>query len=165
MSMLERWLPHPVLTLFLTLVWVMLMNDVSLGNVILGFLLAWAIAKFTSAYWPGRPRVRNPAMIVEYALIVLWDIVVSNVQVAYLVLFRRGESLKSTFITIPLEVTSPEAITTLAGTITMTPGTVSADVSADGRALLVHCLETTDPAETVATIKQRYERRLLRIFQ
>jgi multicomponent K+:H+ antiporter subunit E len=162
--MLERWLPHPILTVFLTLVWVLLMNDFSLGNFILGGGLAWAIAKFTSAYWPGRPRIRNPVMVVEYALVVLWDIVVSNVQVAYLVLFRRGDSLKSMFLTVPLELTSPEAITTLAGTITMTPGTVSADVSADGRALLVHCLETDDPAATVATIKQRYERRLLEIF-
>ena len=47
----------------------------------------------------------------------------------------------------------------------MTPGTVSADVSADGRALLVHCLETDGPEETIAQIKQRYERRLKRIFE
>ncbi|MGE0260580.1 MAG: Na+/H+ antiporter subunit E, partial [Alphaproteobacteria bacterium] len=53
----------------------------------------------------------------------------------------------------------------LAGTITMTPGTVSADLSADGRALLVHCLETGDPAATVSAIQHRYERRLLRIFE
>ena len=45
---------------------------------------------------------------------------------------------------------TPEAIAVLAGTITMTPGTVSADLSADGRALLVHCLDTGDPAATVA---------------
>ena len=163
--MFERWLPHPVLTVFLTLVWVMLMNDFSLGNFVIGAAVGWAIAKFTSVYWPGRPRIRNPAAIIEYVTIVLWDIVVSNVQVAYLVLFRRGQSLRSTFVTVPLDLESPEAITTLAGTITMTPGTLSADVSADGRALLVHCLETTDPAGTVADIKRRYERRLMRIFQ
>ena len=68
-------------------------------------------------------------------------------------------------MTIPLDVQTPEAIAVLAGTITMTPGTVSSDLSADGRALLVHCLETDDPVGTVATIKRRYERRLLRIFE
>jgi multicomponent K+:H+ antiporter subunit E len=68
-------------------------------------------------------------------------------------------------VTVPLDITSPEAITTLAGTITMTPGTLSADVSADGRALLVHCLDTGDPEATVAAIKRRYEDRLRRIFE
>jgi len=85
--------------------------------------------------------------------------------VAYLLLFRRGDDLHSQFVTVPLELRSPEAITALAGTITMTPGTVSASLSADGRALLVHCLETTDPDQTVADIKSRYESRLQRIFE
>jgi len=47
----------------------------------------------------------------------------------------------------------------------MTPGTVSATLSADGRALLVHCLETYDPDKTVSDIKARYETRLQRIFE
>lgn len=163
--MRTRLLPHPMLTVILAAVWILLVNDVSWGAVAFGLLLGLAIAKLTSAYWPGRPRVRNPLTILEYFAIVLWDIIVSNVQVAYLVLFRRGESLKSQFVTIPLALESPEAIATLAGTITMTPGTLSADLSADGRSLLVHCLETTDAADTVATIKSRYERRLMRIFE
>ncbi len=52
------------------------------------------------------------------------------------------------YVTVPLDLTTPEAIAVLAGTITMTPGTVSADLSADGRALLVHCLDRTNPAAT-----------------
>ena len=67
-------------------------------------------------------------------------------------------------MTIPLALTSPEAITVLAGTITMTPGTVSAELSADGRALLVHGLDVPDPDALVAEIKSRYEARLLEIF-
>lgn len=165
MIMRARLLPHPLLTIVLAAVWVLLVNDLSLGAVVFGLLLGLAIARLTSAYWPGRPRVRRPLAILEYSLVVLRDIIVSNLQVAYLVLFRRGESLRSQFVTIPLALESPEAIATLAGTITMTPGTLSADLSADGRSLLVHCLETTDPAHTVATIKSRYERRLMRIFE
>jgi multicomponent K+:H+ antiporter subunit E len=165
MTMLQRLLPHPVLSLVLGVVWVLLVNDFSLGNLVFGLILGVVIAKITSVYWPGRPKIRNPLVIMEYALIVLWDIVVSNVQVAYLVLFRRGDSLQSRFVTVPLELKSPEAIAVLAGTITMTPGTVSADLSADGRSLLVHCLETTDPDGTVAGIKSRYEERLKRIFE
>ncbi|ARP98752.1 Na+/H+ antiporter subunit E [Pseudorhodoplanes sinuspersici] len=157
-------LPHPLLTAILALVWVLLLNDFSWGAIVFGLLLGFAIALLISPYWPERPHIRNPLAILEYFAIVLWDIVVSNVQVAYLVLFRRGDSLKSQFVTVPIALESPEAIATLAGTITMTPGTLSADLSADGRSLLVHCLDTSDPDGVVATIKSRYERRLMRIF-
>lgn len=157
-------MPHPLLTLLIVVVWVLL-NGVSWGAAVLGTILGIAIPKLTSPYWPDRPRIRSPLTIVEYALIVLWDIVVANFQVAYLILFRRGDSLRSRFITVPLDLRTPEAITALAGTITMTPGTVSADLSGDGRALLVHCLETHDAEATVANIKLRYETRLQRIFE
>ncbi|MDP3897049.1 MAG: Na+/H+ antiporter subunit E [Mesorhizobium sp.] len=163
--MLRRLFPHPLLTAAILVVWLLLNNDLALGHVVLGLALGVLIPLGTSAYWPGRPHIRAPLMIVEFALVVLWDIVVSNVQVAYLILFRRSDSLRSQFITIPLDLKTPEAITVLAGTITMTPGTVSADVSADGHALLVHCLETDSAADTVAQIKDRYERRLKRIFE
>jgi len=162
--MRARILPHPVLSLVLAAVWVLLVNDFSAGSITLGILIGVAVPRLLSAYWPNRPKLRNPRMMAEYALIVLWDIVVSNVQVAYLVLFRRGRSLRSKFVVVPLDLTTPEAITALAGTITMTPGTVSADLSADGKSLLIHCLDTDDPEEAVARIKERYERRLKEIF-
>ena len=65
---------------------------------------------------------------------------------------------------IPLELRSPEAITALAGTISLTPGTVSCDLSADGRSLLVHCLDAPDAEEAVRQMKERYEARLMEIF-
>ena len=163
--MIARFLPHPLLTLTLTLVWLMLANSFSLGGLLLGLILGVTVPKLTAAFWPKRPRVRNPLKIAEYMLVVLWDIVVANFQVAYIVLFRTNRSLRSHFITIPLEIYSPEAITVLAGTITMTPGTVTADLSADGRSLLVHCLDTGDPDNEVTGIKERYESRLKEIFE
>jgi multicomponent K+:H+ antiporter subunit E len=165
MSSLQRLFPHPLLSITTGAVWVLLVNDVSMGNLVLATILGCAIPLYTSIYWPDRPRIRHPRAVLAYLGVVLWDIVVSNIQVAYLILFRRGETLRSQFVTVPLDLTTAEAITTLAGTITLTPGTVSADLSADGRALLVHCLETADPDATVAQIKARYERPLKEIFE
>ncbi len=162
--MFKSLVPHPLLTLLIVAVWILL-SGVSWGSAVLGLILGVAIPRLTSPYWLDRPRIRSPLTIVTYALIVLWDIVVANFQVAYLILFRRGASLRSRFVTVPLDLRTPEAITALAGTITMTPGTVSADLSGDGRTLLVHCLETDDADKTVATIKSRYETRLKRIFE
>jgi multicomponent K+:H+ antiporter subunit E len=158
-------LPHPVLSATVAIVWVLLANDPSLANVLLAIVVGIAVPKLTSIYWPGRPRIRGPLLIVEYGAVVLYDIVVSNIQVARLILFRRGDSLRSKFVTIPLDLRSPEAITVLAGTITMTPGTLTVDVSADEKTLLVHCLDVSDDEDPVARIKARYERRLRRIFR
>jgi multicomponent K+:H+ antiporter subunit E len=163
--MLARIFPHPLLSIVIVIVWIFLQNQFSMGHLLLGIVIGIAVPKFTSPYWPGRPRIRNVPMIVSFIAVVLWDIVVSNVIVARLVLFRRSEGLRSRFITVPLDLKTPEAISLLAGTITMTPGTVSADLSADSRSLLVHCLETDDPDDVVAGIKNRYERRLKEIFE
>ena len=163
--MLTRLIPHPLLSLALVLVWLGLVNKLTLGNLILGGTFGLAIPMLTAAYWPDRPRVRNPLAIAQYVLVVLWDIIVANVQVAAIIVFRRNRDIRSHWVVVPLELTSAEAITVLAGTITMTPGTVSATLSADGAAILVHCLHTDDVDAVRAEIKSRYERRLKEIFE
>ena len=163
--MIARILPHPLLTLLLVIVWQMLVNEITAGSLLLGLLLGVVIPVVTSPYWPNRPKLRRPLKFFSFAMIVLWDICVANLVVARVILFRRNADLRSTWITVPLDLTSPEAITVLAGTITMTPGTVSSDLSACGRALLVHCLDAPDPDATRRQIKQRYERRLKEIFE
>ncbi len=162
--MLTRLVPHPLLSLTLVLVWLGLVNTFTLGNLILGSAIGLIIPMVTAAYWPNRPTLARPLKIVEYGLIVLWDIVVANVQVAMIILFKREPTIRSHWIPVPLELTSAEAITVLAGTITMTPGTVSATLAADGGSILVHCLHTDDPDAVRDEIKSRYERRLKEIF-
>ncbi len=161
---MKRILPHPGLTLLLILTWLMLVNEFKWGSLVFGALLGVVLPLLTAAYWPNRPLVKNWWVVAEYVLIVLYDIAKSNIIVAMIVLFRRNDSLHSAWVTVPLDLTSPEAITVLAGTITMTPGTLTADISADGRALLIHCLDAPDPDAVRDDIKARYEARLKRIF-
>lgn len=163
--MIARLIPHPLLTVLLIVVWQMLVNDVTPGSLLLGLIFGILIPILTGPYWPDRPKLKRPLKFIAFALIVLWDICVANIVVAKIILFRRNAEIRSQWISIPLELTSPEAITVLAGTITMTPGTVSADVSACGRALLVHCLDADDPDAVRDEIKTRYERRLKEIFE
>lgn len=163
--MLRKTFPHPLLSLLLVAVWLMLLNDVSLGGIVMGVILGIAIPKITSPYWPDRPRLRRPFRIAEYILLAIWDIIVANVVVAKLILFKRNADMSPAWITVPLDLRTPEAITVLAGTITLTPGTVSAEFSADGRELLVHALDAPDPDAVRDEIKTRYERRLKEIFE
>lgn len=163
--MFKRLFPHPLLSIVLALVWLALVNKVTTGNVVLGAVLGVVVPMLTGPYWPRRAKMSNPLRVIEYVLVVLWDIVVANVQVAMIIMFKRNENIRSHWITVPLDLTSPEAITVLAGTITMTPGTVSTMLAADGGSILVHCLHTDDPEEVRDTIKSRYEWRLKEIFQ
>ena len=162
--MLKRIFPHPLLSLTLLFVWLMLVNKVTVGNILLGGFLGIVVPILTSPYWPGRPELKRPFLAIPYVLIVLWDIVVASFQVAMIVLFKPRDRVRSQWIVVPLDLTSPEAISVLAGTITMTPGTVSALLASDGSRLLVHCLHTDDPEGVRAQIKSRYESRLKEIF-
>ncbi|WP_372839909.1 Na+/H+ antiporter subunit E [Phaeovulum sp.] len=162
--MMRKLFPHPQLSLLLTVVWLLLVNQLSLGSLVMALILAWAIPLLTAPYWPERPGVRNLPMIISYLGVVAWDIVVANFVVARIVLFMPNARLHTAWVAVPLRLQQPEAITVLAATITLTPGTVSADLSADSRTLLVHCLHAPDPEEVVRQIQTRYEARLLEIF-
>ena len=161
---MRHLLPHPALSGMLLIVWVLMANNVALGGIVLGAIFAVVLPKFTQPFWPDRPRMRFGRPFLGYLAIVLFDIVVANFQVAWLILFRRNRDLRARWLVVPIDLTTPEAITMLAGTISLTPGTVSSDVSADGRFLLVHGLDVADEVAEVARIKSRYETRLQLIF-
>ena len=163
-GLIRRIFPHPSLTLLLTLVWCLLVNRPSSGAVAFGLLLGVIIPAATAAYWPDRPVMRKPWRMVSYVLMVIWDIIVANIHVAMIVLFKSNEKMQPNWVCIPLDLRTPEAIAILAGTITLTPGTVSADLSDEGQSLLVHALDAPDPDAVRDEIKQRYEARLMEIF-
>ena len=161
-----RWLfPHPALTVLMAAVWMLLQPEFSAGMAVFGLILGVVIPVGTARWWPDRPEHISIGRMVTYCLMVIWDIVVANVQVAWIVLTKPNDQMRPAWVVIPLELREPEAISILAGTITLTPGTVSADLSDDGRSLLVHALDAPDPDAVRDEIKTRYERRLLEIFR
>ena len=160
-----RWLlPHPLLTLLLAVVWTLLQNQVSAGMVVFGIILGIIIPLITAAWWPDRPRGIRMGRMISYSLIVMWDILVANVTVARLILGRQ-ERLEPAFLTLPLRLETDVAISVLANTISLTPGTVSTYLSADRRCLIIHSLHATDPLEMLETIRHRYETPLKEILE
>jgi multicomponent K+:H+ antiporter subunit E len=119
---------------------------------------------FTERLRPERPRIRRPLVIARLAGAVLWDIVLSNIEVARRILGPES-AITPRFVWVPLELTDPHAILSLAGIITMTPGTLSAELSPDRRHLLVHAFNVDDEAALVAQIKARYETPLKEIYE
>ena len=156
-------LPFPLLSGALLAAWLALVGELSAGHFVLAALLAVAIPLAVAAFLEHLPRVVSPAAAIRMLLLVTLDIVLANIAVARLVLGPIGR-LRPAFVKVPLALTNPQSIALLASIITMTPGTVSADISADGRTLLVHVLDCEDPAALVARIKRRYEQPLLEVF-
>lgn len=163
--MLRRVFPHPLMTVTLVIVWMLLVNKLAVGSLVLALFLGITIPLVIAPFWPNRPRIRSVPALLAYTALVIWDIILANIAVAKIVLFKPNDQIRSAWITVPLDLRTPEAITILAATITLTPGTVTADMSACGRALLIHSLHAPDPDAIRDEIKSRYEARLKRIFE
>ncbi|MBN2646826.1 MAG: Na+/H+ antiporter subunit E [Thiotrichales bacterium] len=165
MSQLRRvWLPHPWLSFTLWLVWLLLNNTINPGHMLLGAILAILLPILTQSFWPESVSLARPKVLAKFLGVVLWDILVANLLVARLILGKK-DHLQPAFLSIPLELESPLAISILANTICLTPGTVSCDLSADQKTLLVHALDAKQPQATIDEIKHRYERPLKEIFE
>jgi multicomponent K+:H+ antiporter subunit E len=161
---MRRLLPHPLLTPALALVWLLLVNSAAPGQIVLGVLLGWALPWFTLRFWPEPVRIDRPLALLRFIGVVLGDILVANLTVARLIL-GRPERLRPAFVLVPLALKSDLAISLLANTICLTPGTVSSRLALDRQHLLVHALDAADPEQLVATIKSRYEAPLREIFE
>ncbi len=162
--MLRSLLPHPLLTPVLALVWLLLVNSFTAGQALVGLFLGWAIPLLTRGFWLDRVRIARPWWLVFFLFKVLWDILVANVIVALLIL-GGPRFARPAFVPVPLALRSELAISILANTVCLTPGTVSAWLSPDRRTLIVHGLRVDDPDALVQQIKSRYERPLIDIFE
>ena len=164
---MSRWLPFPRTSVALFAGW-LLLAGVSAGHVLLAAAFAVALPPLARRFVEeplGHARGRRAAAAaLRFAALVTWDIAVANLVVARLVLGPPAR-LRPVYIEIPLELERPLAIALLASVITMTPGTVSSDLSDDRRRLRVHVLHaSTDPQALIEHIKRRYERPLMEIF-
>ncbi|MAY42459.1 MULTISPECIES: Na+/H+ antiporter subunit E [unclassified Neptuniibacter] len=159
-----RWLPMPLHSLMLFIIWLLVNNTVAPGHIVLGAFLALTIPLLTSGMQSPQPGFRKPFASMRYMLMVIWDIIIANFEVAQLVI-RSSKKLNPAFIAIPLDIQHEFPITILASTVSLTPGTVSAEISEDKKWLYVHVLNLTDKDELITEIKHRYERPLMEIFE
>lgn len=164
---MKRILPSPLLSATLLATWLLMNNSLAAGQIVLGLVLAIAVpavtARLREKSFAGARRFARGAVAARLALRLLGDIVVSNIEVARRILGPES-ALEPRFVWVPLDIRDARGIAALMAVVTLTPGTVSADLSPDRRRLLVHGLHVPDEAELVATVKQRYEAPLMEIF-
>lgn len=169
----SRILPTPVRSLILFFVWLALNNSVAPIHLLAATLLAIAVPLLTAGFREQQLPLRHWRQAIRYLFRVLLDIVLANLQVIRLVL-GPNRLLKPGFVLVPLDLTAPLPITILAGTVSLTPGTVSAEIlpyqdddspTTTPRYLLLHVLDVADEAALIREIKQRYETPLKEIFE
>ncbi|MEH6567045.1 MAG: Na+/H+ antiporter subunit E [Halopseudomonas sp.] len=164
MSLSKRVLPHPWLSLSMLVGWQLLVNGISAGSLIMGVLLAWLIPLLTNVFWPNPPSSCRVDRLLLFVWRVLVDILLANLQVARLILGPRRE-LRPAFVEYPLSLQHEFSISVLASTVSLTPGTVSADISADRKTLLIHGLDVADEQQLIEHIRRRYEMPLKEVFE
>jgi multicomponent K+:H+ antiporter subunit E len=162
---MTRWLPFPRLTAVLLLAWLLLNESLTPGALLLAVLMASGAACALTALDLPSTAVRRPLAALRLALDVMLEIVRSNYAVAGIILNPRARARTSGFVRIPLDMRNPYGLATLACIITATPGTIWVEYDAVNSAVLLHVLDLVDEEQWVRTVKDRYERRLMEIFQ
>ncbi len=145
--------------------WALLTGHFNLENLVagfvIGFFLLWILRRAVgqTEYFP---KVRSAF---AFFLSFLWQLVQANLSVARTVLLERKEKINPAFLAIPLEARTDAEIALLANLITLTPGTLSLDVSEDRRFLYIHTLDVEDMDALRVEIKQSLERGLLEVMR
>ncbi|WP_242078385.1 Na+/H+ antiporter subunit E [Brevundimonas diminuta] len=162
---MRRVLPYPVLSLGLFVASILLSASVAPPSLALAVLLALLAPIIMLALGVDRVRVKAPMAIMRLAIDVVGDIVRSNWAVSHIILGRRRHERTSGFIHIPLDLRDRYGLAVLAIIITSTPGTLWVEYEAATGRLLLHVLDLVDEETWVRLIKDRYERRLMEIFE
>ena len=162
---MKRWLPYPLLTLGLLVMWLLLNQSVAPAQLVLGSVVAIFASRAMAALQPEKARIRSYRPIPGLAARVFADLVRSNVAVARIVLWPGQRRRTSGFIRVPLDLRNRYGLTVLACIITATPGTIWVQFDRRTNWLLVHVLDLIDEDAWIQLIKSRYERRLMDIFE
>ena len=153
---------HFLSNILLMLIWVFLTGEYNFYNFffgyIFGFLIIWLIdsGKGQSKYIKIVPR------IISFVFFFNYELIKANLQVAYEVM-TPGLGVTPGIVRIPLDVKTDFEISFLANLITLTPGTLSLDVSDDKEVLYVHSMYIKDKDEFIWSIKNGFEKRILQI--
>ncbi|MBS7457884.1 Na+/H+ antiporter subunit E [Coralloluteibacterium stylophorae] len=161
---MKRLLPTPFISIAIAVTWLLLWDSLAPGQLILAAVLAVAIPLVIGGM-RGKPmRLRAPGAVLRLLWRVGVDILRGSIDVSQAILGRTSK-VKPGFVWIRLDVTHDHAIAALAGIITLTPGTLSAELTEDRGHLLVHALDMGEAEALAHTIKARYESLLLEIFR
>ncbi|NIQ96246.1 MAG: Na+/H+ antiporter subunit E [Desulfuromonadales bacterium] len=152
---------------FLPLVWMALTGDFSAGNFLVGVLISSLARWVTYPTGEGSPLLGYLRKIWQWVRFVgffICELTLASLRITWDIMTPRHR-MRPAILGVPLDITSDEEITTLANLITLTPGTLSLDVSSDRKVLYIHAMYVEDTEQFKRDIKERLERRVKELFE
>ena len=164
---MKRWLPSPLVSGILLLLWLLLQQSIDPATLLLGTILAIGVPLLTRPFFHpiGFPRVAKPVLLLRLLAMAGIEIGRSFFNVSRIILFARAEGLNSQFIRIPLDLKNPYGLALLSCLINMTPGTVWVEILSEKYELVLHVFDLHDAQWWIDTIKTEYEKPLIDIFE
>jgi multicomponent Na+:H+ antiporter subunit E len=153
-----------LLNVILAFLWAALTANFSFGNIILGFIIAFIVIAIISKIWVKEAYAKKTWLLFSFVLYIIYELFISSFKVAADVLRPKLRNTPGV-IAIPLETDTDVEITILANLISLTPGTLTLDVSSDKKTLFVHTMFADDVDGLKASIKDHLEKRILGIMR
>lgn len=153
-----------LLNILLALAWVALTAEFTPQNFGEGFILGYVMLWLARPAIGASPYTRKIPVVIRFALAFMWDLLTASLRVAWEVITPRPR-MRPGVVAVPLDVQSSLAIILVANLITLTPGTLSLDVSQDRAVLYVHAMYVDDIDEFRREIKEGVERRVKELLE
>jgi multicomponent Na+:H+ antiporter subunit E len=153
-----------LINILLALTWAAVTGSFTLANLLFGFVLGGATLYLIREQTGSAGYLSRSRRVLALAFLFVYELILSAWRVTVLILSPQPK-LKPGIFAYPLKVDRDAEITLLANLITLTPGTLSVDVSDDRRTLYVHAIDASDPDQTRRDIAEGFERRILEAFR
>ncbi len=154
-----------LINLLLALAWGAVSGSFSAGTLGTGFVFGYLALLVARPAFGNSPYHAGVWRAVSFAGFFVRELVVSSIRVAVDVLTPRHR-MEPGIVAVPIRARTDAEITLLANLISLTPGTLSLDLSTDRRTLYVHAMyEADEPDRIRADIRDRLERRVLELFR
>ncbi len=150
--------------IFLAMLWTALAGQLTLLNLAVGFVLGALVLSFVQRENGSQRYFTRLRQVLGLDMFFVWELLLSNLRVAYDVITPR-HYMQPGIIAVPLDARTDAEITLLANLLTLTPGTLSLDVSADRRFIYVHVMYIRDVDVARRSIKDGFERRILEVLR
>jgi multicomponent K+:H+ antiporter subunit E len=163
---MKRWLPHPLTSLILFALWLLISQSIEPAHLLLALFLAVGIPLLTRPLQPLRdPRLVKPLALFRLLSMALVEVIRSCFNVSRIILFVKPGLVKSQFMRVPLDLQDRYGLALLSCLINSTPGTVWVEILPDAHELALHVFDLHDEQWWIDTIKVRYEKPLIDIFE
>ncbi len=157
-------MPLATLALSIAVIWLLMRGDASPGNFFVGLILAFTLILFLRRTYQQERAFRRWRYIFRFIFHFAWEVIVANIQVLLIVLSPRIR-IRPGIIAYKTECKTPLSITSLANSITLTPGTLSVDISKDNSTIFVHTLDIDDSDNVRESIRRGLEEPVKRAFE